>query len=117
VPTITVEITPDDIDSVHSFCTGASVAERALLRMGLIGSVQSDRIRLYGKPADVWREVDTPGQLRRFMRLFDGGIEVPPPKITIDVPEGWQHPGHGAMGGELLKLSAIPRMGIVDGAV
>lgn len=88
--TIMVEITASDVSDVGSVCTGACVAGYALRRIGLIGDVKPDRIRLYGRAPDVWREVDTPGQLRRFMRLFDSGVKVPPPTVAIELPEDWQ---------------------------
>jgi hypothetical protein len=90
MPRITVEITTNDLGGLGRRCPGARAAERALRRAGLISDVKPHRIRLYGGPTGVCREVETPGQLRRFMRLLDGGCQVPPPRITIDVPEGWE---------------------------
>jgi hypothetical protein len=87
---VTVEITAGDVDRPGGTGSGASAAERALRRAGLIGDVHPHRIRLYDRPTGTWREVDTPGQLRRFMRLLDSGCVVPPPKVTIELPEGWQ---------------------------
>ena len=85
---ITVEITTGDIQVLGCAGAGAGVAERALRRAGLIGVVDPYWIRVYDRPSGSWREVETPGQLRRFMRLLDCGCRVPPPKVTIDVPEG-----------------------------
>jgi hypothetical protein len=92
MPAITVEITAGDVAGVGWLRTGARVAQRALLRIGLIGEVRPDLIWLYNWRQDEWHKVETPGQLRRFMRLFDDDSKVPPPRFTIEVPEGSQEP-------------------------
>jgi hypothetical protein len=92
LPTITVQITTDDLRHVGCSCTGACVVGRALRRLGLTGDVLPDRIRLFGGAQGQEYDVDVPGQLRRFMRLLDQGIEMPPPTVVIEVPDGWGFP-------------------------
>lgn len=89
--TVTVEITVSDIQLLAG--AGARMAERALRRAGFIGLVDSHWIRLYDAASRSWQEVETPGQLRRFMRLVEGGCHVPPPTLTISVPEPRQEAG------------------------
>ena len=83
------EITADDLRKCRGFCSSACVVEFALRRLGLIGDVRPDRIRLCGRAPGVWCVIDIPSQLRRFMRLFDQGVVLPPPTVAIEVPNGW----------------------------
>ncbi len=85
MPKITVEITAGDIQ--HLVGAGARMAERALRRAGLISFVDTHWIRVYDAASGSWQDVETPGQLRRFMRLVEGGCRVPPPTLTICLPD------------------------------
>lgn len=85
---IVVEITASDIQAPGCRRAGAGSAERAMRRAGLIGIVDLYWIRVYDRPTRSWREVETPGQLRRFMRLVDHGCQVPPPIVVIDMAKG-----------------------------
>ncbi len=91
---IVVEITKNDIQAPGSGRAGAGSAERAMRRAGLIGIVDAYWIRVYDRPTRSWQRIETPGQLRRFMRLVDGGYDVPPPVVVIDMPKDrWCRPG------------------------
>lgn len=96
---VTLEITNGDIQALGGTRVGAGIAERAMRRAGLIGIVDSHRIRLYDRPTRSWCEVETPGQLRRFMRLVDHGCQVPPPIVVIEIPEARQRRPEAALAG------------------
>lgn len=90
---IVLEITASDIAAPGSRRAGADSAERAMRRAGLIGLVDAYWIRVYDRTTRSWQRIETPGQLRRFMRLVDGGCDVPPPIVVIDMPEDrWCRP-------------------------
>ena len=87
---IVVEITRNDIQAPGSERAGAGSAERAMRRAGLITIVDAFWIRVYDQPTRSWRRTETPGQLRRFMRLVDSGYDIPPPIVVIDMPQDRQ---------------------------